>query len=41
MKYNILSGAQKRKRGAVKKEKISKLPKLTSWLDPAATLATS
>lgn len=32
MKRNVLSGAQKRKKAAQKKEKIGKLPKLTSWL---------
>ena len=38
-KNNFLSGAQKRKRAAEEKEKIAKLPKLTSWLNSGATTA--
>ena len=34
-----MSGAQKRKRAAEEKEKIAKLPKLTSWLNSGATTA--
>ncbi|XP_040197362.1 zinc finger MYM-type protein 1-like [Rana temporaria] len=41
MKRNVLSGAQKRKKAAEEKEKMCKLPKLTSWLNPGATSASS
>ena len=39
-KHNALSGAQKRKRATEEKEKIGKLPKLTSWFNTGATSAT-
>ncbi|XP_040203750.1 uncharacterized protein LOC120935756 [Rana temporaria] len=41
IKRNVLSGAQKRKKAAEEKEKMCKLPKLTSWLNPGATSASS
>ena len=37
MKSTFMSGAQKRKRAAEETEKMSKLPKLTSWFNPGAT----
>lgn len=40
MKRNVLSGAQKRRKAAEEKEKIRKLPKLTSWLNTGATTGT-
>ena len=39
-KRNVLSGAQKRKRAAEEKEKIGKLPKLTSWFNTASATHT-
>ena len=39
-KHSVLSGAQKRKRAAEEKEKIGKLPKLTSWFNTGARSAT-
>lgn len=41
MKCNILSGVQKRKRAVEEKEKIHKLPKLTSWLKSDSTSSTN
>ena len=39
-KRKVLRGEQKRKRAAEEKEKIGKLPKLTSWFNTGATSAT-
>ena len=42
MKRNVVSGAQKRKRSAEEKEKMSsKLPKLTSWYNAGAMSASN